>query len=681
MTERIQKKLPPLIFLLSLGFYLYTLAPVVTFVDSGELAAVIGTRGVSHPPGFPLYLLLGSLVAVIPAGTLIWRLNAFSALCGAISVALTYKIFFQISKSSAAAIPKTVKKHAKGKRKNKIISKPIPMIDLPWVGASAAAFAWMTNRALWNAATVTEVYALHALLITLICFLSVSYSRNPEPVSTRYLALVSLIAGLGLSNYPPFGLLAPAVLFYIYRVEKRSMRRKWTKNLWMLALVAFGLIPYVLLPIRAHSDPLLNWGNPSTWELFWKHISAAQYKVFLGSPNFALLSNAFSLWWDQWPAAVWLLILPGIVFLWRFRSDEFYLMFIIGMMNILYVLSYDIIDVASAPSDYYAYLLPLCWVSSIWIGSGVQWIFLTARGFLPHRSLSIATAVILIVAIPIATAATFWKNSNRHNYFHADDFARSMLGSLSPDALVLSDDWTFVSPALYLQYVENIRPDVVVLDTELLRRSWYLRYVEKRAPWLAQANQEDIRDFLKEVVKFEADRPYDREFITQKYVAMINNFISTALRLDHPPHILLNLQAKEADPGTYRKLERILGRPPFITAGVMPNAIGELYQWVPENLAFRLYADGGLHTFPPITVPPRNLDWSREYDPITRGVIARYAEFWRWRGDYLKFHEDCPKAMESYERALQITPDLAEANEGLSECVQKLLERTKPETH
>jgi hypothetical protein len=337
-------------------------------------------------------------------------------------------------------------------------------------------------------------------------------------------------------------------------------------------------------------------------------------------------------------------------------------------MNILYVLSYDISDVSSAPSDYYAYLLPLCWVSSIWIGAGAQWIFLTARRFLRYGSLSVATAAILILAIPAGTAATFWEDSNRRDYFHADDFARSILVSLPPNALVLSLDWTFVSPALYLQHVENVRPDVVVLDTELLRRSWYFAYLGKRAPWLAQANKQQIAAFLKEVVKFEAGRPYQPQVVTEKYVAMINNFISTGLRLDHPSHIQLNLQAKEADPGGYRDWEQLLRRPPVVTVGIMPNAIGEGYQWVPEGLAFRLYPDGLVHPLPPISVPPRKLDLSRRYDPVTRGVIDRYAEFWRWRADYLKSHNLCANALENYRKALQIIPDLPEAIEGISAC-------------
>jgi transmembrane protein TMEM260 (protein O-mannosyltransferase) len=663
MMEWIQSKLPLIILFISLGFYIYTLAPVVTFVDSGELAAVIATRGVAHPPGFPLYLLLASVAAIIPIGSLIWRLNAFSGLCAAISVALTFTIFNRI-----AATPPEIARKKKTKGQPQPIS--IPAIDISWAGASVAAFAWMTNKALWYTATVTEVYALHAMLITLFCFFLVSYSRAEDPASTRYLALACLVAGLGISNYPPFGLLAPGTLFYVYRFEKRSGRRFWGNKHWMILLILAGLLPYVLLPIRANSDPLLNWGNPSNWELFWKHISAAQYKIYLGSPNFALLSNAFSLWWDQWPIPVWLLILPGIVFLWKFRRNEFYLFLIIGAMNILYVLSYDITDVSSAPSDYYAYLLPLCWVSAMCIGSAGQWIVLILQRLFP-RSATVA-AVILIAAVPIVTATIFWKSCNRHNYSYADDFARSILVALPPNALVLAPDWTFVSPALYLQHVENVRPDVVVLDTELLRRSWYFPYLTKRAPWLAQSSHEEIMSFTKELRNYEEGKPYDSDRITEKYVDMLNNFIAEGLTQNHPPHILLNLEQKEFDPQNYRNWEKMLKRPPFITMGVTPSAIGGRFQWVPENLAFRLYGDHEIHSLPSIEIPAWPFDSSHQYDPVTQGVIARYAEFWRWRGDYLRSHGNCTEAFKSCQKADKIIPYLPEVYEGLSVCIEQL---------
>ena len=52
----------------SLSVYLFTLAPTITFGDSGELATAAYTLGVAHPPGYPLWLILAKLFSFIPIG-------------------------------------------------------------------------------------------------------------------------------------------------------------------------------------------------------------------------------------------------------------------------------------------------------------------------------------------------------------------------------------------------------------------------------------------------------------------------------------------------------------------------------------------------------------------------------------------------------------------------------------
>src|SRR5437870_5138463 len=113
-------------FLFSLVLYSVTLAPTVTFVDSGELAAVVATHGVSHPSGSPLYLLLASLPAAIPAGRLIVRLNFFSALCAAASVCLAFLILQEVCSSGGPPAEFIEQKKASGSSSRKNKKKPAP---------------------------------------------------------------------------------------------------------------------------------------------------------------------------------------------------------------------------------------------------------------------------------------------------------------------------------------------------------------------------------------------------------------------------------------------------------------------------------------------------------------------------------------------------------------------------
>src|ERR1700678_3562912 len=58
-----------LVFVITLGIYIATLAPNVTLLDSGELITAAATFGVGHPPGYPLWTLSGFLLShIFPFG-------------------------------------------------------------------------------------------------------------------------------------------------------------------------------------------------------------------------------------------------------------------------------------------------------------------------------------------------------------------------------------------------------------------------------------------------------------------------------------------------------------------------------------------------------------------------------------------------------------------------------------
>ncbi len=70
------------------------------------------------------------------------------------------------------------------------------------------------------------------------------------------------------------------------------------------------------------------------------------------------------------------------------------------------------------------------------------------------------------------------------------DLTENMLGSLPRNSVLLSSQWDYTSSAgYYIEGVERFRPDVLMLDPELLRRSWYLTELAGRDPQLARANR------------------------------------------------------------------------------------------------------------------------------------------------------------------------------------------------
>ncbi|MDH4222727.1 MAG: DUF2723 domain-containing protein [candidate division Zixibacteria bacterium] len=83
-------------FFISGFFYLLTLCPAISWIDSGELSVVCHTLGIAHPTGYPLYTLIGKVFSLIPVGTVIFRFNLLSLLFISFSNLIIYFLFLNI---------------------------------------------------------------------------------------------------------------------------------------------------------------------------------------------------------------------------------------------------------------------------------------------------------------------------------------------------------------------------------------------------------------------------------------------------------------------------------------------------------------------------------------------------------------------------------------------------------
>src|SRR6058998_4274415 len=79
-----------LVWLTAATVYMITLAPTVPFWDAGEFIACSYILGIPHPPGTPLYVLLGRVATLVPWASVAQRVNGLSALAAALTVLVTY---------------------------------------------------------------------------------------------------------------------------------------------------------------------------------------------------------------------------------------------------------------------------------------------------------------------------------------------------------------------------------------------------------------------------------------------------------------------------------------------------------------------------------------------------------------------------------------------------------------
>ncbi|MBU0493027.1 MAG: DUF2723 domain-containing protein [Chloroflexi bacterium] len=624
-----------LVALAAFVIYLLTLAPTVGLVDSGELTLAAWTPGIAHPPGFPTYTLLAwPFVHLLPLGNVAWRLNLFSALWAALSALLVFAIVHELVLPDAPA-PAPLRSR---KRSEAMARPPGPSLVAP----TTAALAWAFGLTLWTWATVAEVYTLGVCLTALALWLILRWRRRRAHTQGD-LYLAAVVLGLALGNHHATVLLLLPALVYLVGVV--AGWRFFATRPALIALVGLllGLLVYAYLPLRAAADPLFNWGDPSTPERFLRHVTGWQYRVnlFTTPPGrmVELLGELAGLWLAQFAWVGALLAAIGGVRCARLPWGRRWLVWtaLIVVPNVLYAVNYDIAE------DLDAYLLPTFLATVVLLGLGAaqvqDWIVQRRARWQPVG----AIALLLVALLPLVV---HWRACDRHAYFVADDYAANVLAPAELGALVLTSDWNLYAPTLYLQHVQSpaLRPDVTVIDVQLLRRSWYFDYLARVYPQLMAEVQAETDAFLVALAPFEAGGAYDSNLLQTRFVTLVNRLIDVAVGA---------------------------GGVVYVTPPGLEPGMGEAYQWVPAGAAFRLYADAAYRAPPAVRLETRGLvdGSSIPIGSAERQVRQVYADMLANRGLYLAQRgQRCDEAVSAYRQALQLDPAHVTARLGLAQC-------------
>ena len=142
------------VFALVLGVYIPTLFLGVPGGDSGELVAEACGLGVPHPPGYPLYTLLGhAFIKTVPLGTPAWRLNLMCSIFGGLAA-----VFIALS----------VESHLRG-------ASMLHHARLP--GGAAAGVLYACSPLVWQYSVGSEVFALNNFFAALVVYLALQFAR------------------------------------------------------------------------------------------------------------------------------------------------------------------------------------------------------------------------------------------------------------------------------------------------------------------------------------------------------------------------------------------------------------------------------------------------------------------------------------------------------------------------
>lgn len=561
---------------LSFAVYSFTVCPVVSFIDAGELAAVAMTLGIAHPTGYPLFTLLARLAAMVPLGTEeVYRLNLFSALLTACAVGWIFKTVMLFNRANIFG----------GQRAR--AWNPFPVA----VGTLTLAF----STTWWTQAVAIEVYSLHLLFLALLLYTFVK-GVNDQAVNAQtispYLLLFAFLLGLSFANHLTTMLLAPAFLYLYVRIFE--LKREALLRLLKLApFFVLGLSVYLYLPIRASAQPPLNWGNPVDLERLVWHLSGKQYRswMFTGfdtaTKQFNYFLESFS---TEFHFITFIPLLAGIFAALRRSGRLFIFLLLLFFGCLLYAINYEIHDIDS-------YFLLAYVTAGLVVTFGVQsiWSWLSEQLSAKWQPL----VWVLVFSFPVAQ---WWSNRDfvdQSDNFLVHDYTQNILNHVEPNAFILTYQWDyFVASSYYAQLVKKQRQDVMVIDKELLRRSWYFAMLERKYPQLIERSREKVKLFLAELYKFEHDIPYDPAVIEARFNEMINDFIDRAME----------------------------ERPVYVGGEIEPQ-FAYKYQRVPEGLLFRLLREGETPKSKPIDMVFRPTSFENDYTRSIKFLYARMLTF------------------------------------------------------
>src|SRR3989339_1436718 len=167
------------VFAVFLSAYVFCFTPALApYRDAGEMSSAVYTLGVAHPPGYPAYLFAARAFTGMVPGNHAYRMNLFSAVCGAATVS----VFFLLI-SARFGLP----------------------------AGFLGALIFGLNATFWQVSGVSEMYSMNIMMAAVIFLLSLRLAEN---YNRQEFYLLCLVYGFSAGNRMDIVLLGPAVLIF-----------------------------------------------------------------------------------------------------------------------------------------------------------------------------------------------------------------------------------------------------------------------------------------------------------------------------------------------------------------------------------------------------------------------------------------------------------------------------------
>ncbi|MEO0059628.1 MAG: hypothetical protein RLZZ312_1275 [Bacteroidota bacterium] len=224
------------VFGIALAVFSLTVEPTMSFWDCGEYIATSAKLEVGHPPGAPLFQMMGAFFAMFaPSATHIaLMVNMMSVFSSAFTVLFLFWSATILLKNLISKDKELDKTHA------------IAVLGSAAVGALAFTF----SDSFWYNAVEAEVYAMATLLISLLFWLGLRWEQDMHtPRGNRWVLIISLVVGLSFGVHFMALLTIPSIgLLYFFKHYKTITIKNFViANIVVVAVLLF--IFKLLLPL------------------------------------------------------------------------------------------------------------------------------------------------------------------------------------------------------------------------------------------------------------------------------------------------------------------------------------------------------------------------------------------------------------------------------------------------
>ncbi len=214
-------------------------------------------------------------------------------------------------------------------------------------------------------------------------------------------------------------------------------------------------------------------------------------------------------------------------------------------------------------------------------GVGVQAIIYWISGFIKRETVIFLVGGIFVL-IPVLVFSEGFNDHNRHNRFLHIDYARNVLNSCAPNAVLFTGGDNDTFPLWYLQEVEGIRTDVRVIVLTYFNAGWFIEQMTRKVylsePLPFSLKKQQFRDGgFNDILPYIKDSNINNPINVTKWLDMIRN--------EHPALRTGDYYSKQYNFIPSGKLYLNVDKQKILGSGLVP---GPIRPFITDRMEFTL---------------------------------------------------------------------------------------------